>query len=76
MALRSGKAYTEIYYDDGPINSGFEDMQGAYVEEDVPDRSNFTNDLAPDLEELPDLNPVPDVPQYENYIEPIEPINF
>ena len=49
MALRSGKAYSEIYYDDEPIDQGFEGMQDAYIPEDVPSQAQFTNDLVPEF---------------------------
>lgn len=50
MALRSGKAFSQLNFDDGYYGGGgFADMQGGYVEEDVPDRAIFADEMTPKI---------------------------
>lgn len=49
MAIRSGKGFTELNFDD-QYNVVYGDMQNAYVEEDFIDRdATFTDEMTPEL---------------------------
>ena len=72
MAMRSGKAFTMIDFDDESYyGNGFQDMQSGYVAEDTPDRAIFSPEMTPEINEIGDIQAVPDIPAHANYIDEI-----